>query len=325
MIKEGWERSKERRSVTNKEVVAITQSVFPGKDVQTFDRLENGFSNSNYRISLENDPTPFVIRLYNGKKGVATKEQNISRMITKTVPVPKYIHVDEGCDILDVPFAIVEWKNGVLLSELVKNTDESSVNSAAESVGRTLAEIHRYRFHDFGILNERLEVEESMRIDEELYLTLIRNFLDGKCGSYLGESFRRDLLTFCMLNSHNLSETGEKPVLVHSDYNGLNILMDIHKDKTSVSAVLDWEFAFSGSVYADIGNILRYEEESSVFETTFIEGYIGAGGILKDNWRVLSRLHDLIALCDLLDRSSSETPKRVQDLRYLISNSVKND
>jgi aminoglycoside phosphotransferase (APT) family kinase protein len=48
----------------------------------------------------------------------------------------------------------------------------------------------------------------------------------------------------------------------------------------SISAVLDWEFAFSGSPPVDVGNMLRFrEEQPDGFAAGFIAGYREAGGL----------------------------------------------
>lgn len=322
MVKDDWERPGDQYTISAENVRGIIDSVFPGAYIKAFERLNNGFSNSNYKLSLEGFSSPLVIRLYNGNKGVATKEQKISRLVSSTVPVAAFVHVDESCSLLEVPFAILEWKDGVLLSQLMRNKKEMFQSSAAKSVGEVLAEIHKYRFTGPGFLNKQLEIEKPVFIDEEQILSIIASFLDNRCGYLLGERLSNAVLTFCRRQSHNLSGSDEDPVLVHSDYNGLNILMKEDAGRASVSAILDWEYAFSGSRFADIGNILRYEEESSEFENHFLNGYESNGGILKDNWRLLSKLHDLVALCDLLNRSTNDAPKRVQDLKHLIRQTV---
>lgn len=45
--------------------------------------------------------------------------------------------------------------------------------------------------------------------------------------------------------------------------------------------------------------------------------------VLEKNWRLLSRLEDLVALCDMLSHSTAETPNRVQNLRRLIAGTVR--
>ena len=59
-----------------------------------------------------------------------------------------------------------------------------------------------------------------------------------------------------------LDEGEQRTVLVHSDFNPKNILVDLSIGARSVAGVVDWEFAHAGSVYADIGNFSRFERET---------------------------------------------------------------
>jgi aminoglycoside phosphotransferase (APT) family kinase protein len=98
--------------------------------------------------------------------------------------------------------------------------------------------------------------------------------------------------------------------LVHGDFNSRNILVRRHAQAWSVAAVLDWEFAFAGPVYCDIGNFLRYERAAQPrFEPFFSRGCRDGGVDLRVNWLMAARMADLPALCDLLARES--TPEDV--------------
>jgi hypothetical protein len=91
-----------------------------------------------------------------------------------------------------------------------------------------------------------------------------------------------------------------------------------------VAAVLDWEFAVSGSSLADLGHFLRYESDyRPLAEPHFSEGYLHAGGILPEQWRTLARLVDLTALCESLthDQLPSEV---VAELVELVRATVEN-
>src|SRR6185437_5269651 len=69
----------------------------------------------------------------------------------------------------------------------------------------------------------------------------------------------------------------------------------------SVAAVLDWEFAFSGSPLNDVGNMLRFEQPPG-FAAGFADGFRDGGGELPPDWREISAALDLAALADLLTR-----------------------
>ncbi len=89
-----------------------------------------------------------------------------------------------------------------------------------------------------------------------------------------------------------------------------------------MAAVLDWEFAFSGSPLADVGHFLRYERQSRpLAEPYFSEGYLSAGGRLPDRWRRLARITDLIALCESLTHDDLATPI-AEELAELVSATV---
>lgn len=90
----------------------------------------------------------------------------------------------------------------------------------------------------------------------------------------------------------------------------------------AVSAVLDWEFAFSWRRHVDIANMLRYEEDGSHFERHFIQAYMEHGGILQENWKLVSKLEDLVALCDMLSHCTEDMPNRIRDLKLLVANTV---
>ena len=321
-MKDNWERHEKYYPLGLDQISRVIESVFKNSKVDSFNLLGTGFRNSNYMIFLEDFSEPLVLRLYKGGKDTAGKEMSISRLVRKTVPTADYIHVDTSSRLLDIPWAILEWKPGTALSELMKIGDSSDIASYANPVGRTLAEIHKYKFSEHGFLGPSLEVVTPFRLDETHFLQLTGKFLNERCGEFLGHTIRDSLWKFCIKNSYALMENEEEPALVHSDYNGLNILIEGDAPDVSVSAVLDWEFAFSGSRYADIGNLLRYEEEGSAFERHFIKGYREGGCFLDPNWRMLAKLQDLVALCDLLNRSTTEAPRRVEDIRSLITRTL---
>ena len=98
--------------------------------------------------------------------------------------------------------------------------------------------------------------------------------------------------------------------LVHGDFGNRNLLVQQVAGNWSIAAVLDWEFAVSGSPLSDVGHFLRYEcAAHPVVEPYFSEGYLQAGGRLPNEWRRLARVLDLLALCESL--THDELPSNV--------------
>lgn len=190
-------------------------------------------------------------------------------------------------------------------------------------MGKILAHIHSYTFSESGFFDDNLSIENALTMDGDRFLSFIEHSLYHQaCGIWLGPELVQAVWSFCETNSPLLTEHTEEPVLVHSDFNGLNILVRNDLAGCPVSAVLDWEFSFSWNRYVDIGNMLRYEEKGSVIETHFIQAYQQQSGLLHKKWRLLSKLEDLVALCDMLNSSTPATPRRMSDLRNLVARTV---
>jgi aminoglycoside phosphotransferase (APT) family kinase protein len=95
------------------------------------------------------------------------------------------------------------------------------------------------------------------------------------------------------------------PSLVHGDFNGRNVLVRQMAGRWSVAGFLDWEIAFAGPLYIDIGNFLRYERaERPLLEPAFSRGLRDGGVRLEGDWLKAARMADLPALCELLARES---------------------
>lgn len=319
-MKEGWERSVPPMQLDITQIQDMMAPVFPGKKVAAAERIGTGLSNTNYKIRLEDSAEPYVLRLFRKGREIADKELAIIRKVRQTVPVADYLYADMTCSEFDKPWAVMEWKEGVLLRDVMRDGSEQDLIAAAASAGRILANIHKHTFTESGFINGDMKVQDPMRMDGERFLVFMEQSLfQDPCGQWLGEELAQSVWSFSRTYSHLLSEIEDTPVLVHSDYNGLNILMRNGAAGCEVSAVLDWEEAFSWNRYVDIANMLRYERNGSVFETNFIRAYREGGAVLHDHWKILSKLEDLVALCDMLTHSSLATPNRMHDLQRLIA------
>jgi aminoglycoside phosphotransferase (APT) family kinase protein len=323
-MKEGWERMEPAISFDLRQMNEIIKPAFPNKRVIAAGRLGTGLSNSNYKIELEGIAEPYLVRLFRREEQIADKEIALAQLVRQTVPIADFLYADTSCSTFDKPWAVLEWKEGFLLRDVFKNGSLEDITSAAASVGSILAHINSYTFPESGFFGKDLEITHPFHMNGERFLSFIEQILfHNQCGKWLGEELTQAVWSFCQTYSSLLSESREMPVLVHSDFNGLNILMQHGSTGCSVSAVLDWEDAFSWSRHADIGNMLRYEEDGSTFEKHFIQAYQEQGTVLEDNWKLLSKLEDLVALCDMLNNSTMNTPNRMRDLKGLIARTVR--
>jgi fructokinase len=107
--------------------------------------------------------------------------------------------------------------------------------------------------------------------------------------------------------------------LVHADFKPWNLLVG---HEGCIAGVLDWEFAFAGSALFDLGIFLRHDRSlPRDYRSSFIAGYLDAGGSLPADWHRLIKLLDLLNLCQLLERAPATSPA-VGQLRGLVAATV---
>ena len=84
--------------------------------------------------------------------------------------------------------------------------------------------------------------------------------------------------------------------------------------------MLDWEFAFSGYVLWDVGNMLRYAHKMPhEFQDAFLSGLASGGVTLPKHWRITIQILNLLSLLDCLKRSNhKDRPNQCADIRELI-------
>ncbi len=97
------------------------------------------------------------------------------------------------------------------------------------------------------------------------------------------------------------AEDGGRTVLVHSDFNPKNILVD--PEQSEVVGLLDWEFAHAGSPYADYGNLSRFERGDELAGSA-IEAFANFAPSVRDI-ESRGRAADLWALVELAGRVES--------------------
>ncbi len=275
----------------------------PHSRVLAAETLGGGLRNANLKLTLDPAREPVVLRMYEQDASLCRKELDLLRMLHATVPVPEVIHAaPDGLDELP-PFSLSRFIEGVSFREVVHGGDRDAIAQAARSAGETLAAIGRIAFPGPGWLGPGPTVgapllEGADPIPRFIDLCFKSQNLQGRVPMELRDR------THAMSWSHapRLACLDEA-VLVHGDFNRRNLLVRRVAGRSTVVAVLDWEFAVSGTPLADVGNFLRYERaDRPLVEPHFSTGFLGAGGQLPADWRLLARLVDLVALSESLTR-----------------------
>jgi len=297
-----WIRAEPRRSLAAPVLEQIVRAAFPGSGVLACEPLADGLRNSNFKLYLDLPIGPVVLRIYEHDASLCQKEIDLMRLVGATVPVPEVIHAEPGGWEDLPPFTLTRWVEGISFRDLKRSGDAEAIAQAAQAAGETLAAIGHFTFSKPGwlapgptVASPLLEGADSMPRFVDLCLA--------------SDNLRRRLptelrdLTQALVWSRSPQYASLVGVssLVHGDFSRRNLLARPAGGRWNVAAVLDWEFAVSGSPLADLGNFLRYERATRpLAEPHFSAGYVRAGGRLPHDWRRLARWVDLAALCESL-------------------------
>jgi aminoglycoside phosphotransferase (APT) family kinase protein len=287
-------------------VETLVSRVIPHRRIRHLEPLTGGRINTNLKIEFDDNYPPLVLRLYRDGPSVCRKELALHTLVQSHVPVPKIFHAEpEGVDG-SLPFAVLEFVNGITFHELKRTNNLAAISQAAYSVGKTLAAIGRIEFTKPGRLivdpsTNELTVGDPYVEGPDPIPTMLDRFLESpNCERRLGPELIRRLHDFGWSWSTRLPDLERESNLVHSDFGNRNILVREQQGAWNVAAVIDWEFGFSGSSLLDVGNFLRYETDTNPLrEPTFSQAFVEHGGQLPDDWRNVVRVVDLTGLVEV--------------------------
>ncbi len=269
--------------------------------------LDEGLCNFNYRVDLDAGP-PVVVRIYGRNPAACRKEVGVLRLVQNSVPVPDVLEAcPEGYEDVG-PLALLRYVEGITFRQLRRLGDHEAIAEAAYSIGETLAAIGRFEFAGNSGVGEGATIAPFMEnptaipelVDECLESEVLRRRLDA--------DLRERLHGLVWSRAPELARLASERSLVHCDFNNRNTLVRCERGRWRLAAVLDWEYAVSGSPLVDVGSFLRYERLSSPSrEPHFSQGYLSGGGRLPEDWWRLARVVVLANLCEIL--TESELPE----------------
>jgi aminoglycoside phosphotransferase (APT) family kinase protein len=256
--------------------------------------LTGGYVNENLLVTAGGHR--YVLRRYLRGDGARTRgiEAAIARLVHGRVPVARVVATGAPAG---EPLLLSEFVPGELVSTALDGGVDPGGLGAA--VGAALAAIGTIEFPAAGFFGGPDLVPVAGSLSGRLV-----DFVEGcLTESALPEPLRHRLLAHARAVQPVLDALPDLRRLVHSDFNPKNLLAEHQADGWVVTAVLDWEFAFSGHPLVDVGNLLRFQaDHPPAFAGGFLAGYRAAGGELPDGWRVAAEALDLFALADLLTR-----------------------
>ena len=302
---------------------AWVSRALPGHRITAAETLGGGYRNENIRVVT--DRGSYVLRRYR-QNGAAAAERTCAveaalaaRLAAAAVPAAEVIAADPAGTAVGEPLLLARYVPGVMVSQAIA-ADLGPAGELGQAAGRALAAIGSVTFPRDGAFTgpDLVPSADGWPSLPEFADTCLRA---APAASALSPDETGRLRVLAAAADPLAREAGGARQLVHSDYNGKNLLAVAHGGRWSISAVLDWEFAFSGSPLTDVGNMLRFRDAHPPgFADGFVAGYRDAGGRLPPRWREISQALDLYALFDFLTRPPDHRyfAKAVSALRALL-------
>lgn len=315
VFKQDWEKTDHLSEISPEIIRSMIYIAFPKSKLVSYEMIAGGCANCNIKIILKDMPQSYILRIYIRDKNAPYREQKLGHLLKDILPIPQNYFIG---DYETYKFAIFEFMPGITLREYILRGEASQMGDLLQEAGESLSKLQAIRFDSSGFLNNDLFINEPLNILS--YISLLNDTLQhSSVKETLSETSIAKLQQMLDTLPDFLSHI-EDNQLVHGDFDPSNILVDQVNGKWHITGILDWEFAFSGSMLLDVANMLRYAHEMPPeFETSFLKGIEQGGILLPTDWRNDIAILNILALLDCLERSSPvHHPRRCADIRKLI-------
>jgi Ser/Thr protein kinase RdoA (MazF antagonist) len=291
-------------------------------DVRT---LAGGFSHETCLLTLTDG---HVVARLGGADPVI--EAAVMSMAAERVPVPRVLAILPAAGLDARPMMVLEYVAGLPLSDVLDRpeADDALLSGLGVEVGRVIATVGDVTFDRPGFFaDDGLTVDTQPPWSRQLP-ELVAAWLPKVPTDRLDLATGQAWLELCAAHAPALTRIDDIARLVHADVNPKNILVDRGDSGWRMTAMLDWEFSFSGCPYADAANMMRFGADyPPPFLTGFREGFAAhqpADLPLPDDWAYLGHVFDMFALTDLLTRPMGNpvSDRAAGEIRRWISDGV---
>jgi len=270
--------------------------------------LAGGFSHETSLLTLAGGDR-VVLRLGGRDHGV---EAAVMAAARRHVPVPDVLKV---LKVLPAGSAqgsarsamVLEYVTGTPLSEVLDvETDARELRQLGAVIGQVAARVSAVTFERPGFFaDSTLSVTPGPPWSKQLP-EFAAHCMTVAPQERLDAGTRAAWTQLCSAHAPALVKVEDQARLVHSDLNPKNILVTRARGGWRVDAILDWEFSFSGSPYADAANMTRFRTDApgeflAGFRAAFAD-HLPAELESGEDWLYLGRVLDMFALCDLITR-----------------------
>lgn len=310
-----WDRMHAITNINIEIANKLIRSLDSKKEVESFEMLIGGRSSTNYKIRIKGLSQIFVLRIYPKADNSCHKEFTIHNTVKDYIPVPEIYYVNDDKTVIDKPYAIVQFLDGIRLDKYM--TENAGLDERlAEEIGEKLGYLHQTEFDKEGYLDENLNIFGDL----PPILSWYEYFLNNRAGERLGSRLKTKVFECLEDNQSLLVQMTQKFVFSHGDFRPSNLMV---KDSKLIG-ILDWEKSFSAPIYYDIGQFIRYMEQlRNSSGNSFIKGYNRNSRIpVPDKWRKMAKLTDLANILWVLNIKEDKT-SIFSDMKRLIQGTIK--
>ncbi len=264
--------------------------------------MDGGFSGETFLVGADT-ADQVVLRIYRRNPDRAVVDASLLQLLRGILPVPEVIEARPARG--DEPALLVTEKlDGVPLDVLLRADPDVDWEEIGFDLGFTLARLSGIPFLRPGMFSgpELAVSHVDMPTDLRQFAQHYRD--NGRLAAWQAQDFEAllDLIdTAEEISAEAAQEDHGRTVLVHSDFNPKNILVDPVAGE--VTGLLDWEFAYAGAPYTDFGNLTRFDRDDRIAGAA-LEAFVNqAPGVRHADDR--GRAADLWALVELAGRMPS--------------------
>lgn len=335
---EAWERRYPPLDLTLPSAQEIL-STLPGhrslKELQSLHLLEGGKRNTNYKLCFRNH-SPLVLRIYEADDTGPCRDRTIADLLGKTIPLPQMVYCSsdstlQGPDEREIlskqtgnrPIALFEFIEGIHPFDLFRRGSPSEIDAFLADLMGHLHRVHEARsYSHHGLLNTDLEYREVFQSTRESFEDYISWALSERSiRRRLGAPLRQELARYAKEKAPLLDEVDDHS-LAHGDFKLSNLLIKTTGGAPKVAAILDWEYAFSGSLLFDLAIFLRHKKTLSYPLAAGVErAFSTLDYSLPKNFIAITETLDLMNLLGFL-RGSQNRENLYAQVRKLIETTL---
>jgi aminoglycoside phosphotransferase (APT) family kinase protein len=302
-MRQSWERDRAELALDAAALARLLDPVFPDAAIASVERVPGGLVNTNLKIVLRGRSSPLLLRIYQRDSREGLKEVALIRKLASHVAVPELIYAAQENPVTGHAYSMLSWVEGRGLDALALAGQD--LDSAGRALGIALANVHAMKFDRFGFLGADLRIVHPIDLDRAGLLSYLDGeFAAGPGPARLGPELIAALREFVAREGQRVASWPGAPCLAHGDCNGSNLLFrQAPNGKWMLAAIVDWEFACSGTPGIDFAQLLRPPlGRRPVLAHTVVAGYRDAGGTLPPDWQAVARITDLFAWTDIASR-----------------------